>query len=49
MTTYGEAVKALLRAGVSHRDISDWTKTDGREEVARLGEEAIKDEAKERD
>jgi len=44
--SYGEAVKALLRAGFSHRDIIDLTKADGREAILKLGEEAIKDEAK---
>ena len=42
--TYGEAVKALLRAGLTHRDIIDLTKADGREEVKKLGELALKDE-----
>ena len=46
MTTYGEAIKALLRAGFSPRDIIDLTQSDGREAVLQLGEDALKDEAK---
>ena len=44
MATYGEAIKALLRAGFTHRDILDLMHTDGRDAVKSLGEEAIKDE-----
>ena len=47
--SYAEVVKALLRAGFSNRDIIDLTKADGREAVLKLGEEAIKDEAKKGD
>ena len=46
VTTYGEAIKALLRAGFSHREIIDLTQSDGREAVLQLGEDALKDEAK---
>ena len=49
MATYGEAVKALLRAGFTHRDIIDLTQSDGREAVLKLGEDAIKDKAKKED
>jgi len=45
VTTYGEAVKALLRAGFTHRDIIDMTKTEGRDETKRLGELALAEEA----
>ena len=45
MTSYAEAVRALLRAGFSNRDIIDLTKADGRDEVKRLGELALADEA----
>ena len=45
MVTYGEAVKALLRAGFTNRDVIDMTKADGRDEVRRLGEVALADEA----
>ena len=45
MTTYSEAVKALLRAGFTNRNISDMAKIEGKDEVIRYGEEAIKDEA----
>ena len=44
MTTYGEAIKALLRAGFTHRDILDLAQTAGREEVLKLGEDALQDE-----
>ncbi len=44
MPTYAEAVKALLRAGFTHRDIIDLTKADGRDEVRRLGELALEEE-----
>jgi hypothetical protein len=44
MATYGEAIKALLRAGFSNRDILDLTRTDGREEVLKLGEDALQEE-----
>ena len=44
MTTYGEAVKALLRAGFTNRNIIDMTKADGRDEVRRLGELALEEE-----
>ncbi len=44
MATYGEAIKALLRAGFTHRDIIDLTKADGQKEVKKLGEDAIKEE-----
>lgn len=46
MATYGEAIMALLRAGFSHREILDLFRTDGREAVLTLGEDALKDEAK---
>ena len=46
MATYGEAVKALLRAGFTHRDIIDLTNSDGRDAVKKLGEDAIKEEGK---
>ena len=46
MVTYGEAIKALLRAGFSNRDIIDLTKADGREAVRQLGEDALKEEKK---
>ena len=46
MATYGEAVKALLRAGFTNRNVIDMTKADGRDEVRRLGELALADEAK---
>jgi len=45
-TTYGDAIKALLRAGFTHRDILDLTQTAGREEVLKLGEDALQDEEK---
>ena len=45
MPTYVEAVKALLRAGFTNRNIIDMSKIDGKDEVIRYGEEAIKDEA----
>ncbi|KKL62934.1 hypothetical protein LCGC14_2180160 [marine sediment metagenome] len=46
MATYGEAVKALLRAGFTHRDIIDLAKLDGREAVLKLGTEALEDETR---
>ena len=45
-TTYGDAIKALLRAGFTHRDILDLAQTSGREEVLKLGEDALQDEEK---
>ena len=45
MTSYAEAVRALLRAGFTNRDVIDMTKADGRDEVRRLGEVAIEEEA----
>ncbi len=42
--TYGDAIKALLRAGFSHRDILDLSELDGREAVLKLGEDALQDE-----
>ena len=44
MTTYAEAVRALLRAGFSNRNIIDMSKVEGKDEVILYGEEAIKDE-----
>ncbi len=45
MTSYAEAVRALLRAGFSNRNIIDMAKGEGgRDEVILYGEEAIKDE-----
>ena len=41
MATYGEAVKALKRAGLTNRDIIDLTQADGRDAVRRLGEEEL--------
>ena len=46
MTTYAEAIKALLRAGFSHRDIITLTQTEGKEEVLKLGDLALQDEEK---
>ncbi|KKL15398.1 hypothetical protein LCGC14_2505960 [marine sediment metagenome] len=44
MATYGEAIKALLRAGFSNRDVLDLSQLDGREAVKKLGEEALEEE-----
>ncbi len=44
MISYAEAVRALLRAGFSNRNIIDMTKSDGRDEVRRLGELALEEE-----
>ncbi len=44
MATYGEAIKALLRAGFTHRDILDLNALDGREAVKKLGEDALAEE-----
>ena len=44
MATYGEAIKALLRAGFTHRDIIDLRQLDGREAVKKLGEDALAEE-----
>ncbi len=46
MASYGEAIKALLRAGFTHRDILDLNELDGREAVLKLGEDALQDEEK---
>ena len=46
MTTYADAIKALLRAGFSHREIINLKQIDGKEAVLELGEDALKDEAK---
>ncbi len=45
-TTYGDAIKALLRAGFTHREILDLAQIDGREAVLKLGEDALQDEEK---
>jgi len=45
MTTYGEAVKALLRAGFTNRAVIDISKYEGKDAVIQYGEEALKDEA----
>lgn len=45
MATYSEAVKALLRAGLTHKDIIDLCKEGDREEVLKLGKDALKEEA----
>ena len=47
MVTYADAIKALLRAGFTHREIIGLMQADGREVVLQLGEDALKDEAKE--
>ncbi len=46
MATYGDAIKALLRAGFTHREILDLNELDGREAVLKLGEDALQDEEK---